>query len=78
MAQFKINGDDAFQVLSHSFSVGKASNSYTLKYSASGRDDDWTSYDEEIPAGETLIVVDCAFGQYIKLDGNTDEVDIIY
>lgn len=76
MAQFKVNGDDAFQVLSHSFSVGKTSNSYTLQYSANGID--WSSYDEEIPADETLIVNNCAFEQYIRLSGNTDTVDIIY
>lgn len=72
----KINGEDAFQVLSHSFSVSPSNEGYTLQYSANGID--WTDYDEPVPAGETLICNGTAFGQYIKLDGNQSEVTIIY
>lgn len=63
----KIESNPSFQVLSHSFSVSPSSQEYTLKYSADGIN--WTDYEEAIPADENLIVNDCAYGQYIKLDG---------
>lgn len=76
MAQFQITGQDGFQVLSHSFSAGPTSGGFTLQFSANGKD--WDTYDEPVPAGETLIVTDFAFGQYFRFSGNTDTVDIIY
>ena len=75
----KIESNPSFQVLSHSFSVSPSSQEYTLQYSADGID--WTDYEETIPADENLIVNDCAYGQYIKLDGYTpynDEGSLIY
>ena len=72
----KIQGENAFQVLSHSFSVSPSNEGYTLQYSADGIN--WTDYDEPVPANETLVVNDCAFGQYIKLSGNNSEVTVIY
>lgn len=67
----KIESNAKFQVLSHSFSVSPSSSAYTLKYSANGTD--WTPFETEVPASETLIVTDCAFGQYIWLDGFTPD-----
>lgn len=81
MAVKKIYADAAFQVLSHSFSVSPSQNSYILQYSASGREGEWTDYEEEVPADETLIVNGCAFGQYIRLDGYTpydDEGSLVF
>ena len=75
----KIESNPSFQVLSHSFSVSPSSQEYTLQYSADGID--WTDYEETIPADENLIVNDCAYGQYIKLDGYApynDEGSLIY
>ena len=72
----QISADTAFQVLSHSFSVSPSSSGYVLQYSANGRD--WTSWEEPVPASENLIVNGCAFGQYIKLSGNTATVQVIY
>ena len=72
----EISGETAFQVESHSFSVSPSESGYTLQYSANGRE--WTDYSEAVPANETLIVNGCAFGQYIKLSGNTGLVTIIY
>ena len=63
----KIERNPSFQVLSHSFSVSPSALEYTLQYSADGIN--WTDYEETIPADENLIVNDCAYGQYIKLDG---------
>ena len=79
MAKIKIEADASFQVLSHSFSVSPSSAAYTLQYSADGID--WTDYEEEVPADETLIVNGCAFGQFIRLEGYTpyeDEGTLVY
>ena len=72
----QISGDKPFQVLAHSFSVSPSQDGYTLQYSANGTE--WTDYEEPVPADETLVVNDCAFGQYIRLDGNNSEVTVIY
>lgn len=74
--QLKITGETPFQVLSHSFSVSAAESAYTFCYSANGLD--WTAWTAETPANETLVVNDIAFGQYVKLSGNTSTVDVIY
>ena len=81
MANVKIGADASFQVNSHSFSVSPSSQPFYLQYSASGLDGEWTDYEEEIPADETLIVNGCAFGQFIKLDGYApynDEGTLVY
>lgn len=75
----KIESNPSFQVLSHSFSVSPSSQEYTLQYSANGID--WSDFEGTIPADENLIVVDCAYGQFIRLDGYTPyngEGDLIY
>lgn len=72
----QISGEKPFQVLAHSFSVSPSNENYTLQYSANGTE--WTSFDTEVPAAENLVVVNCAFGQYIKLSGNNSEVTVIY
>lgn len=72
----EISGETAFQVMSHSFSVSPSESGYTLQYSANGKD--WTSYEEAVPSNENLICNACAFGQYVKLSGNTSTVTVIY
>ena len=74
--QFTVSGENAFQVLSHSFSVSPSNEGYVLQYSADGIN--WTDYEEEVPADETLIVNGCAGGPYIKLSGNASDVQVIY
>lgn len=68
----KIGENPKFQVLSHFFSVSPSTENFYLMYSADGII--WNGYpnneeETEIPSGETLVVSDCAFGQYIWLDG---------
>ena len=76
MAQIKINGEEQFQVLAHSFSVSHSTSGYTLQYSEDGKD--FTDWKEATPANETLVVNGIAKGMYFKLKGNTDELDIQY
>lgn len=72
----KITGETAVQILSHSFVVSQSESGYTLNYSGDGVS--WTAYSESTPANEDLIVNGVAFGTYIKLAGNTGEVQISY
>lgn len=71
-----IVGEEAFQVLAHSFSVSPSSEGYTLAYSADGVN--YTQYTDATPADETLIVNGIAKGMFFKLDGNASEVVINY
>lgn len=74
--KIKVNGDDAFQVLAHSFGVSPSSNGYTLEYSADGID--YTDWDEATPANENLFVINVPKFSYFKLKGNNGEVTVIY
>lgn len=76
MAKLTVEGEAPFQVLAHSFTVSPSSDGYTLQYSADGIN--YTSYSEATPANENLIVNGIAWGQYIRLSGNTDTVIIMF
>ena len=76
MSKIKVNNENVFQVLAHSFSVTPSRQSFTLSYSANGLN--FTDYDEPTPANETLIVNGVAKGMYFKLKGNRSEVEVIY
>lgn len=75
MNTMKINGEEKFSVLAHSFAVGQTSNGYTLMYSAG--DGNFTAWEEATPANETLVVNDIAKGMIFYLSGNTDNNVII-
>lgn len=72
----KITGEEEVQILSHSFIVSPSESGYTLNYSGDGVV--YTAYSDATPANENLIVNGVAFGTYIKLVGNTSEVQISY
>lgn len=76
MAKFKITGEEAFSVLSHSFGVSQSAEGYTLNYSSDGIN--WTAWSEDTPANEDLFVNFVPFGSFFKLVGNQSEVEIIY
>ncbi len=76
MARIKVNGEKPFQVLAHSFSVSPSNESYTLQYSANGKE--YTDWEESTPANETLVVNGVAKLMYFKLKGNNSNVDINY
>lgn len=67
----KISGQSVFQIPAHSFICSPSESGYVLQYSADGVN--FTSYDEETPAGENLIVNGVPKFTYFKLSGNTDE-----
>lgn len=76
MAKLKINGEQPFQILAHSFGVSPAEASYTLQYSADGFD--YTDWTENTPAEENLFVINVPKFSFFKLKGNTGEVTICY
>lgn len=71
-----INGNEAFQIMAHSFSVSPSNEGYTLEYSADGVG--YTAWDEATPANETLFVVDIPKNAYFRLSGNNTELTISY
>ena len=70
-----INGEQPFQIMAHSFSV-YSEDAYTLNFSADG--ENYTAWDEETPAGETLIVNGVAKNMYFYLEGNTTNATITF
>lgn len=74
--KIKINGEQAFQVLSHSFGVSPSAEGYTLLYSANGKD--YTEWEEATPSDENLFVINVPKYSFFKLAGNDSEVTIIY
>lgn len=74
--KIKVNGEDAFQVLAHSFGVSPSTEGYTLQYSADGIN--YTDWDEATPANENLFVINIPKFSFFKLDGNASDVIIVY
>lgn len=74
--RIKVNGEDAFQVLAHSFGVSPSSEGYTLQYSADGIN--YTDWEEATPANENLFVINVPKYTFFKLDGNSSDVIIVY
>ena len=72
----QISGATPFQCLAHSFSVSPSAQGYTLQYSADGVS--YTSYSEETPANEVLIVNGIAAGMWFRLLGNEDTLTLQY
>lgn len=70
-----IFGEEAFQVIAHSFSVYSDS-AYTLAYSSDGIH--YTNWEEGTTAGETLFVVNVPKNAYFKLVGNGSQATISY
>ena len=71
--QQKIQGEQPFQVLSTSFTIGPSSSGYDLYFSADGID--YTNL-FTVGANVNRQVTQVAAGSYYKLIGNTDEVTI--
>lgn len=75
MNKITVNGEQPFSILAHSFCVAETSAGYTLMYSAG--DGNFTAWEEETPANETLVVNDIAKGMVFYLAGNVDDNVII-
>lgn len=71
-----ISKGEQFQVLAHSFAVSPSNETYTLQYSADGKD--FTDWSENTPANEVLVVNGIASGMYFKLKNNNSNVIITF
>ena len=69
-----INGEEIFQIPSHSMTIGYSSSGYTLMYGCGG---DFTAWETATPADEICVVSGFAKGTFFFLSGNTDTAVII-
>ena len=76
MAKIIISGETPFKVLKDSAIIGPSTGGYTLAYSVS-RDGEYTEYDQDTPANETLIINGLVPFSWLKLVGNTGEVEAV-
>lgn len=68
----KVKDNEVFGIPTESFAVSPSSTGYTLNYSADGQN--FTAWEEDVPAGEVLVVNGFAHGMGFKLEGNVGEV----
>lgn len=63
-----IVGEEKFQVLANSFSIGPAREETYLMYSADGRN--YTKWEDKIPANENLVVNGISNGMWFYMKNN--------
>lgn len=73
--QIVISKDEIFRSYGKSMAVAATFEGYTLKYSVDG--ENWSQYQQSIPANENLIVHDLVQGIYLQLAGNVNDNLII-
>lgn len=73
----EIVGENPFQMLNNGFSVSPSTEQYILQYSSDG--EDYTSWNEPVPAGENLVVTGLPIlPLFFRLLGNNSTVKINY
>lgn len=72
----KITGEQEFQVLAHSMTIGFSESGYTLMYGSG--DGNFTAWEESTDANTVCMVVNFAKGTYFYLKNNVGEVTIQY
>ena len=73
----QIVGEQPFQIINNGFSVSPSSEDYILQYSSNGID--YTDWNEEVPAGETLVVTGLPLlPMYFRLKNNNSTVKLNY
>ena len=73
--KIKVNKEEVFRCYGSTMAIAATSVGYTLNYSVDG--ENWTAYEEAVPASENLIVTDMVQGMYFKLVGNADDNVIV-
>lgn len=72
----KINGEKPFSVVSDSFAISPSNEGYTLEYSVEGNN--WTAYEDAVPANEVLVVAKTSKELFYRCVGNASELTIKY
>lgn len=72
----KIQGEQPFSPMAHSFAISASKEGYTLNYSSDGIT--YTALEDATPADENNFVVDCPKGVYFKCVGNKSELTVTY
>ena len=71
----KITGEEIYQTINGNFSLSPSTETCTLQYSADAIN--WTDWDEEIPANETLIVTGLPLTHiFFRLKGNNSTLTL--
>lgn len=71
----EIFANNSFSVLAHSFGISASQQDTTLMYSVDGVV--WNAK-ADIPAGETILVINVPRGILFKLEGNNDTLVLKY
>ena len=69
-----VHNEEPFKVLNSSVTIGFSTSGYTLAYSANGSQ--FTNYTEATPANEVLIVNGLTRYSWLKLVGNSGDVEV--
>lgn len=70
-----VNKEEVFAGRGASMAIAGTTSGYTLNYSVD--DENWSAYEEAVPANENLVVTDMVQGMYFKLVGNADDNVIV-
>ena len=70
----KVIDENIFSVPAHYFGISGSATGYTLQYSVDGKT--WASWEEAIPANETLFVENTPLFCLYRLSGNKDIVEV--
>lgn len=70
----KVKGEKPFSVVSDSFAISPSNEGYTLQYSVEGTQ--WTSYEEEVPSGEVLVVAKTSKELFYRCLGNASDLTV--
>lgn len=74
--QVIVHGETPFKVLKDQVFIGPSASGYTLAYGAS-KDGTFTNYSDATPANENLVVNGVVQYSWLKLVGNTGNVEVI-
>lgn len=73
--KIKVNKEEIFNSYGATMAISSTESGYTLAYSVDG--DNWSQYEDAIPAGENCVVTDLVNGMFFKLVGNTSDEVVI-
>lgn len=73
--QIRVNGETPFKVMKDTFTVSKTTGGYTLQWCTfnSQADEDWQSYDKDVPANDSLICNGVTPYTFFRLKNNTNQ-----
>lgn len=71
-----VNGEQPFKCLKNTVAIGPTSQGFVLNFAVS-KDGPWTAHSEETPANECCVINGLTPYMWLKLEGNTEDVEVI-